>query len=70
MENSITQMLVKKSLFLTNKVFREQLTSHNIDWNMHLKISLSRTNVVSHDFINIIYIRQIREKPRNRRVFK
>ena len=24
MENSITQMLVKKSLFLTNKVFREQ----------------------------------------------
>ena len=70
MENSITQMLVKKSLFLTNKVFREQLTSHNIDWNMHVKISLSRTNVVSHDFINIIYIRQMREKPRNRRVFK
>ena len=38
MENSITQMLVKKSLFVTNKVFREQLTSHNIDWNMHVKI--------------------------------
>ena len=70
MENSITQMLVKKSLFVTNKVFREQLTSHNVDWNMHVKISLSRTNVVSHDFINIIYIRQMREKPRNRRVFK
>ena len=63
-------MLVKKSLFVTNKVFREQLTSHNVDWNMHVKISLSRTNVVSHDFINIIYIRQMREKPQNRRVFK
>ena len=70
MENSITQMLVKKSLFVTNKVFREQLTSHNIDWNMHVKISLSRTNVVSHDFINIIDIRQTCDKPRNRRVFK
>ena len=70
MENSITQMLVKKSLFLTNKVFREQLTSHNKDWNMHVKISLSRTNVVSHDFINIIDIRQTCDKPRNRRVFK
>ena len=70
MENSITQMLVKKSLFVTNNVFREQLTSHNIDWNMHEKISLSRTNVVSHDFINIIDIRQTCDKPRNRRVFK
>ena len=27
MENSITQMLVKKSLFVTNKVFREQLAN-------------------------------------------
>ena len=70
MENSITQMLVKKSLFVTNKVFCEQLTSHNIDWNMHVKISLSRTNVVSHDFINIIDIRQTCDKPRNRWVFK
>ena len=64
MENSITQMLVKKSLFVTNKVFREQLTSHNINWNMHVKISLS------HDFINIIDIRQTCDKPRNRQVFK
>ena len=87
MENSITQMLVKKSLFATNKVFREiivwlrvdlhiytygnSVTSHGIDWNPgHIKISLSRTNVVSHDFIHIIYICQTCEKPRNHLVFK
>ena len=38
------------------------MISHGIDWNAHVKILLSRTNVVSHDFINIIYIRQMRDK--------
>ena len=38
------------------------MISHGIDWNAHMKILLSRTNVVSHDFINIIYICQMRDK--------
>ena len=38
------------------------MISHGIDWNVQVKILLSRTNVVSHDFINIIYIRQMRDK--------
>ena len=80
----ITQMLVKMSLFVTNKVFREiivttcrfayftysnRVTIHSINQKVHIKILLSRTNVVSRDFINI-YISQTHEKPRNHRVFK
>ena len=86
MENLITQMLVKKSLFVTNK---EYLFS--FPWNycvttfrfayLHTVTVGQATvstemefrflaNVISHDFINIIYTRQTRDKPRNRRIFK
>ena len=82
MENLIIQVLVKMLLFVTNKVFCEIVWLH-VDlhilhtvtaWQatestkMHVKILLSKTRVVSRDFINI-YIGQMCNKPHIRRVF-
>ena len=69
MENLITQMLVKISLFVANKIFRKIIVWLHVDLHIlhtvtvwqdaeltkaHLKISLFRTNIVSRDFINIL----------------
>ena len=37
MENSITQMLVKKSLFATNKVFREIIVWLCVDLHIYIQ---------------------------------
>ena len=37
MENVITQMLVKKSLFVTNKVFREIIVWLRLDLHIYIQ---------------------------------
>ena len=84
MENLITQVPVKMLLFVTNKVFCEIIVWLHVDLHIlhtvttwqatestktHMKILISKTHIVSRDFINI-YVGQMRDKPHIRRVFK